>query len=306
LEQTPLERSACPVCNDARHGEPFVTRERIYGMPGDFPAAACGGCGSLYLLTVPPLRDYYPARYHASADDHPGVLRRWIAAARRRPQYRAWTRLMRNVQPRLARDAAIVDVGSGSGELLTSLAHHGYTDLTGLDPFIERDTSGAGVRTLRQTIERTAGAWDLIMFNHSLEHVVEPRATVAAAIARLRSPQSVLLIRPPIVNDAWRDYGIDWVQLDAPRHTFVPTETGLRRLIADAGGTLESIVYDSGPFQFWGSEWYRAGRKLDDVWRSLPLTLLREFTGELRYGHRARARNRAGTGDQAAFFVRRS
>lgn len=274
-------------------------------MPGTFDYVACAGCGSLYLRELPDLRAYYPARYHASVDDRAGTLRGWVANVRRRPLYRAWTRLMRCVQPLPAQDAAILDVGSGSGELLKALAHHGYTDLTGLDPFLERDGSGGAVRTLRQTIESTTGAWDLIMFNHSLEHVVEPQTTVAAAIARLRSPESVLLIRLPIVNDAWREYGVDWVQLDAPRHTFVPTEAGLRRLIAGAGGTLESVVYDSGPFQFWGSERYRLGGKLDDVWRSLPATVARELVGELRYGRRARERNRAGTGDQAAFFIRR-
>jgi len=87
--------------------------------------------------------------------------------------------------------------------------------------------------------------------------------------------------------------------------TFIPTERGLRALIASLGARVERVVYDSGPFQFWGSEWYRTGGTLDDVLASPLAMLSQQLAGELRYGQRARARNRAGTDDQAAFFVRR-
>jgi SAM-dependent methyltransferase len=299
------DRALCPVCNDTRQGATYVAGERIFGMLGRFNYVECMGCGSLYLRTVPDLRPYYPERYHGFIDDHAGYPRRVAAEFRRRRLYLAWSRLVGELQPTLSLNASILDVGSGAGELLTALTRHGYRNVLGLDPFLERDIARSKVRILKQTIESASGSWDLIMFNHSLEHVVEPRRTIEAAISLLRSPESLLLIRIPVINDAWRRYGIDWVQLDAPRHTFIPTEMGLRGMVEGFGASVERVVYDSSPFQFWASERYRAGRKLEDLWRSRLATLAQEIAGELRYGNRVREMNREGRGDQAAFFVRR-
>jgi SAM-dependent methyltransferase len=299
------DRVLCPVCNDARQGATFEASERIFGMPGRFHYVECVGCGSLYLRTVPDLRPYYPDRYHAFVDDRAGYPRRVAAAFRRRRLYLAWSRLVGELQPPLSLDASILDLGSGGGELLTALTRRGYRNVLGLDPFLECDIARSKVRILKQTIAFASGSWDLIMFNHSLEHVVEPRSTIEAAISLLRSPESLLLIRIPVINDAWRRYGIDWVQLDAPRHTFIPTEMGLRGMVEGFGASVERVVYDSSPFQFWASERYQAGRKLEDLWRSPLATLTQEIAGELRYGNRVRAMNREGRGDQAAFFVRR-
>lgn len=278
----------------------------MYGMPGQFSYAECAGCGSLYLRNVPALRSYYPEQYHGFPGHRAGLLQQLTAELRRLRLYGAWSRLVGGVQPPLSLDASILDVGAGSGRLLLALSRHGYKNVLGVDPFIDHDMARSNVRILKQTIEATPGPRDLIMFNHSLEHVVDPRKNLEVAISLLRAPESLLLIRIPVVNDAWRRYGVDWVQLDAPRHTFVPSEMGLRRMAEDFGASVERVVYDSGPFQFWASECYRTGRTLDDVWRSKLATLTQEITGELRYGARARALNRALKGDQAAFFIRRS
>jgi SAM-dependent methyltransferase len=300
-----IDRVSCPVCNDARQSATFVARERMYGMPGQFSYAECAGCGSLYLRNIPELRSYYPEQYHGFPGHRAGYLEQLTALLRRLRLYGAWSRLVRELRPPLPLDASILDVGAGSGKLLLALSRHGYHNVLGIDPFIDRDVTRADVRILKQTIESTPGSRDLIMFNHSLEHVVDPRKNIEVAISLLRGPESLLLIRIPVVNDAWRHYGVDWVQLDAPRHTFVPSEMGLRRMAEDFGASVERVVYDSGPFQFWASECYRAGRKLDDVWRSKLAMLTQEIAGELRYGARARALNRAMKGDQAAFFIRR-
>ena len=66
------------------------------------------------------------------------------------------------------------------------------------------------------------------------------------------------MLRTPVAGSwSWREYGTDWVALDAPRHTFVPSVEGLRAAAAEAGLDVFATVWDSTELQFWRSEQYR-------------------------------------------------
>lgn len=203
----------------------------------------------------------------------------------------------------LARDAAILDVGCGAGHFLNRLADIGYTNLLGIDPFIPNDTkSTGGVPILRRELSELDGRFDLVMFNHSLEHVEAPRDVLASA-CRLLTPNGQCVVRIPTVSStAWDEYGVDWVQLDAPRHVSLPSRDGMRIAGKAAGMKLERTVDDSSAFQFWASEQYR---------RDVPLSDPQVFTGMFskaemkRFKQRASELNAQSRGDQSAFVFSR-
>src|SRR5690606_9665958 len=98
---------------------------------------------------------------------------------------------------------------------------------------------------------------------------------------------------------AWEHYRTDWVQLDPPRHLVIHSLESARRAASAAGLELSEVEYDSGHFQFVGSELYR---------KDIPLlpALYEAAPSEIRrYRRRAAALNAAGKGDQASFFFRR-
>ena len=149
--------------------------------------------------------------------------------------------------------------------------------------------------------------YDLIMFHHSLEHTAEPMKVLQSAARRL-APGGRMLVRLPMIPcEAWSQFGVSWVQLDAPRHRFIPSENGLRMLAQRAGLRVEAIQRDSTVFQFWASRQYRnriplrARRSLINCrWRRvlhIPMLVMDVF--------RTLQVNRAGQGDQAcAILVR--
>lgn len=192
-------------------------------------------------------------------------------------------------------DDPVLDVGCGSGRLLFRLAHAGFTDLTGIDPFLAPETleRAAGRPELRfaaQDARSHSGRYRLVMSHHSLEHTADPRASFAA-LARLVRPGGWLLLRVPIADSWARDhYGPDWVQLDAPRHLAIPTRASLARLAQDCGLSLVRIDDDSGVFQIWGSE------------RALPPRGPARLLRWLAARRQAARIRRAGRGDQAAFY----
>src|SRR5262249_6924860 len=148
----------------------------------------------------------------------------------------------------------------------------GFRRLTGVEPYIERDiTYSRDVKILKRSIEDVEGAFDFIMFHHSFEHIGKPLSTSRGAY-RLLAPGGRVMIRIPVSDsEAWRIYGTDWVQLDAPRHLFLHTRNSIQVLSHSAGLTLDEVVCDSNDFQFWGSEFYRRDIPLRDVSTGLPI-----------------------------------
>jgi SAM-dependent methyltransferase len=278
---------------------------------------------------------YYPETYYAYTGGPPSLRRsRWTPAgiaSRFRNRYEVLHRgyigrLLHDLRPDeevrgciakhfpgngvsqagLTARSRILDVGCGAGELIRVLQSAGIRRLLGIDLY------PAGQPTLREpliqnrTIDEVSGQWDLVMFHHSFEHMADQKGTLEAVV-RLLAPGGVCLIRVPIASShAWEHYGVDWVQLDAPRHFFLHTEDSLRRLAADVGLEIAKVVHDSSAFQFIGSELYRRGIPLSSTAPADVQARAAAFTRDelAEFGRRARDLNAKGRGDQAAFYLR--
>lgn len=198
-------------------------------------------------------------------------------------------------------DARILDVGCGGGALLDRLARIGFTDLRGVDPFIAADgQTPQGVPLSKGDLSQVAGEFDLIMFNHSLEHVPDPIAALKAASEKLAADGIVLARTPTTSSQAWTTYRADWVQIDAPRHFVVPSRQAMALAAEKAGLRVERTFDDSNLGQFMGSEAYRRGVAVTDP------KILRLFSPKQlwEWAKSADRLNRLGRGDQAAFVMR--
>lgn len=271
----------------------------MFGTKQPFTYAECPGCECLQLTSVPPdLAAFYPNHYYSYRDVagdafglSPDRLRAAIAF------YFAGYGLRS--------DSRILDVGSGSGSLLNALARAGYSNSLGIDPYITDDirlSSGPVIR--RADISQVDAEWDVILFNHSFEHLTDPAATLEIAWQLLAKGGVVVIRMPAVPCHAWSHYKEHWVQLDPPRHVFIHSGKSLAILARAAGLVHVETRYDSTGFQFWGSELYRRGvplSKAKDVLSSV-------FGWQELAGFEARARelNAKREGDQAAFYLRRA
>jgi len=149
--------------------------------------------------------------------------------------------------------------------------------------------------------------FDLIMFNHSFEHIYDQLQTIIK-VYNLLSEDGACLIRMPIKTDyIWNRYGINWVQIDAPRHFFIHTPKSFELLVEQSELTIKERVYDSTEFQFWGSEQYKKGIPLN-VENSYSVNPEKNiFTIEqiMEYKKLAKKLNESGQGDQAAFILKK-
>jgi hypothetical protein len=112
----------------------------------------------------------------------------------------------------------------------------------------------------------------------------------------------------PVLGQAWEVYRTDWVQLDAPRHFYLHSEKSMTRLAQKAGFAVHSVEYDSGTYQFWGSEqfrrdihcWHPSSHSIN------PRATLFSPEQMLRWHADAQRLNVNRRGDHATFYLRPS
>jgi SAM-dependent methyltransferase len=313
---------ACRICGNIKQNTRHSAREMMFGLREKFGYIECSNCGCLQIEEVPQdLSPYYPSNYYsfteAAADWKPpakfrSLLRKKHAerelgrpniigslTARRFPHWEIppWLK-----EIRLPFTSSILDVGSGSGNVLLTLSELGYENLTGVDPFVDHDIAYSnGVRILKRNLADIQGSFDCILLNHSFEHMADPQDCLVYIRERLKLG-GIAVIRIPVSHcEAWRIYGIDWVQLDAPRHLYLHNEQSMSLLAQNAGLVIDRVVYDSRSFQFTASEGYRRDIPLVDQNPSTQFTKqeIEEFD------RKSLALNARKQGDQATFYLKR-
>ena len=322
-------RQPCPICGNLESNKIHAAREMMFGTRDRFDYEECGSCGTVRLLNVPDLQAYYPRDYYSFQTDKPqpsaSLKDRFIARLMGRYLLTGRGSLgsylsgkkwdirdkfpvsLREFPAPLKRTSSILDFGCGAGDLLRTLSAFGFTNLTGADPYIESDLRFPGVNIFKKGFAELDGKFDLIMLHHSFEHLPDPAGSLLQ-IQRLLADDGTVLIRIPVVNYAWERYGVNWVQLDPPRHLFLFTERSFKMLAAKAGFDVIKVDYDSEAFQFHGSEQYALDIPMCD-----PRTF-RGATGSSIFNQQqfdewiamAAKLNSEGRGDQACFYLKRN
>lgn len=311
----------CRICQNTENNRAFTAREMMFGFRDEFTYFECPKCECVQIKDVPPnLAKYYPPNYYSF--QKAGALKTFLKVRLAEYSYSGrsfigWL-LAKAMGPNQAmesikrvnvpRDAAILDVGCGSGDLLLLMRAIGFTNLTGADPFIEKDiVYDSGVKVWKKDLGQISQSFNLIMSHHSFEHMTNPVEILTHA-QRILKPGGLLIIRVPVAGSyAWKTYGADWIQLDPPRHIFCPSVKSMKMLAERTGLRLGEVIHESSEFQFWGSEQYKCDIPLHDP-RSLgPLwkqALSRWKMGE--YRRRAAELNAKGEGDSACFHFQKN
>jgi SAM-dependent methyltransferase len=293
----------------------------MFGTNEPFDYFQCRRCGCLQIVEIPSdLSRHYPDGYYShQAVQEAGGVRRFLLLLRNRyalhgrgvlgkalyikhPNTDLYS--LRRIAPSLK--SRILDVGCGSGRLLLSLRELGFQNLLGIDPFNPADLEyGCGVIVRKMPIAKVEGRWDVVMLHHSFEHLELPGPALKA-VANLLADDGWCIVRVPVVSSfAWEQYGVQWVQLDAPRHLFLHSEESMRHLAGQSGLELAHIEYDSTAFQFWGSERYAKGIPLQGN-RAVPNDNLFSRSEMKSFKRKARQLNMDGAGDQAIFYLRKA
>lgn len=319
----------CRICKNIQGNSFFTAREMLYGTREKFEYFECANCGCLQITTIPPdLSKYYPKTYYSQTVPklrplnfikaylkrkrtqqwlgQKSVLGHLLVHGRTVPDFLKWL-----MNSELHLEDAILDVGSGAGHLLLNMHNEGFRNLTGADPFNEKDIFYSNnVRVFKKNLSEIGGVYDFVMLHHSFEHMTDPLHSLQA-IYRVLKNNRYALLRVPVASYAWRTYGTDWVQLDAPRHLYLHTERSINMLAKQTGFEVARVDYDSDIFQFWGSIQYQKDIPLNDSHGFMdPATFIINPVQSLftpadisSFETQAKMLNESKQGDQACFYL---
>lgn len=328
--KTMLSLTACRICGNRHGNKPYRIKEMMFGLGREFIYFECSNCGCLQISDIPEdISTYYPSDYYSFSrksskvtfDALKSPLSRLLKRERTRHAILGkgfFGKLVYKLFPdeiaksiskiRLNRNSKILDVGCGSGNLLYCLKEIGFKKLFGIDKFIKSDITYAnGLRIQKGSLQDLHGEWNLIMFNHSLEHISNQHETMQQ-VSKLLAQNGVCLVNTPTVSSyAWKTYKTNWVQLDPPRHYFLHSVRSLGLLAEKAELEVYYVLYNSTPFQFWGSEQYIRNIPLrsNKSCAEGPFASLSSIFKFKRYTQMSIQLNFINQGDQAAFYIMR-
>jgi 2-polyprenyl-3-methyl-5-hydroxy-6-metoxy-1,4-benzoquinol methylase len=315
----------CRICANSENNKAYQIREMMFGFRDQFTYFECSQCGCLQITETPRnMEKYYPSNYYSFQQKASGnFIKRFIRSQGDRYALFNTGFIGRLVFKRYATDipgaiakakvnykSRILDVGCGSGRLLCSLKDLGVKNLLGLDPYVDESVINGGVKILKKTIHDLSDSqkFDLIVFNHSFEHIPDQSGTLSK-VSRILERNGVCLIRMPLKTEhIWNLYGVDWVQIDAPRHLLIHTTKSFNYLAKEAGLAINDVIFDSTEFQFWCSEQYKRDIPLiaensyavnprKSIFTAKQIKEFRKMAAEL---------NKIDQGDQAAFYLVRN
>jgi len=303
--------------------------EMMHGRDGPFRYVHCEDCGSTYQPDkLDDYGKYYPKSYYSFQYKEPenfsarlrqlkrrlrneyyyfgtGLLGRLLARARPCPV----NHLSRHT--RLRRDMTILEIGSGTGELLHELADLGIRQVVGIDPFVPQDiVYRNGARVFKASIDelalRFAGeTFDLIMFNHALEHSPTP-ADDLIKVSKFLKPGGEILVRLPVSGSEISErYGKYWWSLDAPRHIYIFSVKSMKLFARKCGLTVQRVHFEGTIDDFLASEQHKAGIALLDPRSYVVTHNLSSFGAESLkdYETAIAEQNRQGTAALAGFIL---
>jgi SAM-dependent methyltransferase len=249
----PLQAVACDLCGSGQD-RTFLTLPDTIMETSDhtYRLAECRSCGLIYLNPRPyewEILRYYPESYA------PFVRNKWSARARN------WLhrRSVRELNHLIGSPNRVLDIGCGTGELLSVIRAEGNANIFGVEPSpqaarIAREERGLDVRT--GTLEQRHLAnqsVDTVLLSHVLEHLPSPRRTIAE-IERILKPGGSLIVWVPNARSLpARLMGRYWMGWDVPRHLYAFGPGSLRAYIEQADLIPGDILFERHAIEWaWG------------------------------------------------------
>lgn len=317
-----MKEIACKVCLDNSEKEQIQITEKQYGMGDEFNYFECSNCGTLQINRIPEnLAKFYPSNYYSfkspfniqsqsfkdwrteqalkNAFGDKGIATKLISYISSKPE--PW---ISRYGSKFNLSDKILDVGCGAGHLLYKMQSVGFKNLLGIDPFIEKETinnNGLSIKAL--DFFSISEQFDFIMFHHSFEHMDNP-LSVFTHLKRVLVKNGFALIRIPVADSyAYKKYGANWANLDAPRHLFLHTKMGIKILCEQAKLELIDIFCDAPDFGITVSEIYQKGISLIEYNKGGYENM---FTDEMKkeFNSLTNKLNEKMEGDWACFLIR--
>ena len=184
----------------------------MFGSKEKFEYVEVGQCRGMFLLNPPPdMGKYYPKDYYSFQNMTGGPYPWWkklLKHARAKYELTGQGTLGKFLSGRqgvwpyfswfkaagVGFNSSILDIGCGRGDYLLRFASDGFTNLTGVDPYIDGDIQLDGRITIhKRPFREMPGQYDCLFSKDSYEHMLDPRESLKAMHALVKPTAEWLL-----------------------------------------------------------------------------------------------------------------
>ncbi len=251
----------CPVCGSENISEFLKTKDYFF-TGEEYSLYKCSGCEIVFTNPRPgddELWKYYKTEnylsHNAKSLSPVSLLYRFVRNINVNKKYRLVTKYVSK--------GKILDIGSGTGELLKKFKDEGW-DTKGIEPdndarsFAKNEYS-LDISDLDELEKLNNASFDVITMWHVLEHVPDPNQRIET-VKRLLKPEGILVIAVPNIDSKdFLYYKKFWAGLDVPRHLYHFSSNSISNLISKYGLKIVEEIpmkFDS-MYVSWLSEKYK-------------------------------------------------
>jgi SAM-dependent methyltransferase len=274
MEKSKLKFKQCPLCNNPNL-ENMFPKEMMYGTRVEYTYSKCNKCVILFFNdNVDEDNDQYKDNYYSFRVNNTSIFERIRLSIYHLSVKGSLGKFLflnafferlidensaKAISGIIENSKKVLDIGCGSGELLRSLSKI-YPDknFLGIDPFLTSDIvySDSCKIYKKDIFSFNESNFDLIMLNHSFEHMESPLDILQQIYDRL-AQNGIIVLRIPVCDSyLFNHFKEDWVQLDAPRHKYIFSNNSINFLLEKIGFNLVFNFSDSRPFSFIASKGY--------------------------------------------------
>ena len=308
----------CPICDNNKDNSSYFVKEMQQGLREEFEYIECSNCGCLFIKEIPNnMSKYYDIDYipHNHEDTFKNRIIektyglyiannrfiKYIVGNKVSNTSKFWNSLVD--EGIINKNSSILDIGCGDGKFLTIFKKGGFKDLTGVDLFIDEEKIQKGIKVYQSSLEdfKPRRKYDLIISNHAVEHM-DNQIINLRCFEKLLNDNGTIVIRIPVKSKPfWDKYGVNWYQIDAPRHFYLHTLKSFKILCESTNLIIDDIIFDSRPEIFLCCEKYSRNISVkDSEWNTFKLE-----NKEIKdYEKLINMLNENNEGDQAIFILK--
>lgn len=140
----------------------------------------------------------------------------------------------------------LLDVGCGGGRYLHRMQRRGW-QVEGIDfdaQATRRVSERYGIKTYTGDLHAAGlpdASLDAITMSHSIEHVVDPAATLTECWRILRPGGSLIILTPNVESRAAQSFGEFWRGWEPPRHLHLFSVQSMRQFLSAAGFRVQEV-----------------------------------------------------------------
>lgn len=257
------EIKRCLLCGRSNFKFLYLSKDRMFNLPGDFNVKKCSSCSLLFLDPQPSvelLKKHYPSKnyYSYSKSSKKGffeILREYLVVHYYSPNALSlfMSTFIQNVpaMPSHVINGKILDIGCGAGDTLVLFKKLGW-DTYGIDIDPQaiqnarsRGLSNVSLGTYKDISKYPDNYFDAIRLYHVIEHIDNPSLCLKLIRQKLKKDGELIIGTPnssSIISNIFRSY---WYNLDSPRHLFLFSPQTLGKLLKKNGFSVNKIEFCS-------------------------------------------------------------